>query len=190
VRRPQLKQGRAPFGVELRIVDLEGEELPRDGKTPGQLLVRGHWVASRYFGAEAESALDPQGWFDTGAIATIDPDAYPQITDRAKDVIKSGGEWISSIDLENAAMSHPGVAEAAAIGIPDPKWQERPLLVVVRKPAQELTRESLLAFLAGRVAKWWLPERVVFVSELPHTATGKLEKSVLRQMWRSGRLDA
>jgi acyl-CoA synthetase (AMP-forming)/AMP-acid ligase II len=186
----QLKQGRAPFGVELRLLDPEGRDLPRDGTSPGRLLVRGHWVASGYFGAGAGSALDADGWFDTGDIGTLDPDGYLQITDRAKDVIKSGGEWISSIDLENAAMSHPGVAEAAAIGIPDPKWQERPLLVVVRKPAQELTRESLLAFLAGRVAKWWLPERVVFVSELPHTATGKLEKSVLRQMWRSGRLDA
>ena len=184
----QLKQGRTPFGVELRIVDLEGRELPRDGTTPGRLLVRGHWVTSGYFGACAGSALDADGWFDTGDIATIDPEGYVQITDRAKDVIKSGGEWISSIDLENAAASHPAVAEAAAIGIPDPKWQERPLLVVVRKPEQELTRNALLAFLATRVAKWWLPERVVFVTELPHTATGKLQKNVLRQMWSSGEL--
>jgi fatty-acyl-CoA synthase len=185
-----LKQGRAPFGVELRIVDLEDRDLPRDGKTPGRLLIRGHWVASAYFGGDAGSALDPQGWFDTGDIATIDSDGYVQITDRAKDVIKSGGEWISSIDLENAAVCHPAVAEAAAIGIPDPKWQERPLLVVVRKPRQELTQASLREFLAARVAKWWLPERVVFVSELPHTATGKLQKSVLRQMYQSGELDA
>jgi fatty-acyl-CoA synthase len=186
----QLKQGRVPFGVELRIVDLDGRDLPRDGTTPGRLLIRGHWVASGYFGADDGSALDPEGWFDTGDIATIDPDGYMQITDRAKDVIKSGGEWISSIDLENAAVSHPAVAEAAAIGIPHPKWQERPLLVIVLKPGQALSQASLLDFLASRVAKWWLPEKVVFVSELPHTATGKLQKSALRQIFEGGTLNS
>jgi len=181
-----LKQGRAPYGVELKIAGVDGETQPRDGRTPGRLFVRGHWVSSGYFGAGDGSALDGDGWFDTGDIATIDPDGYLQITDRAKDVIKSGGEWISSIDLENAAMSHPAVLEAAAIGVPHPKWQERPFLLVVRRPDRPLDREELLAFLAGKVAKWWLPDGVAFVSELPHTATGKLQKAMLRERYAQG----
>jgi len=181
-----LKQGRAPYGVELKVADDDGETQPRDGRTPGRLFVRGHWVASGYFGAEDGSALDGEGWFDTGDIGTIDPDGYLQITDRAKDVIKSGGEWISSIDLENAAMSHPAVLEAAAIGVPHAKWQERPFLLVVRRPDRPVAREELLAYLAGKVAKWWLPDGIAFISELPHTATGKLQKTVLRERYAQG----
>ncbi len=186
----QLKQGRVPYGVNLKIVDFDGRALPHDGTTPGRLLVRGHWVTCGYHGGEPGSALDADGWFDTGDIATIDPDGYLQITDRAKDVIKSGGEWISSIDLENAAVGHPAVAEAAAIGIPHPKWQERPLLIVVRRPGQPLSAEDLLTSLSGKVAKWWLPERIVFVAQLPHTATGKLQKTALREMFRNGEFDS
>lgn len=185
----QAKQGRVPFGVSLKIANQEGAELPHDGETPGRLLIRGHWVAAAYFRAEGGPILDADGWFDTGDIATIDPDGYIQITDRAKDVIKSGGEWISSIELENAAVGHPAVAEAAAIGIAHPKWQERPLLVVVRKPGQEVTREELIAFLRPKIAKWWLPNDVVFVSELPHTGTGKVQKKVLREMFKGYRFD-
>jgi acyl-CoA synthetase (AMP-forming)/AMP-acid ligase II len=185
----QLKQGRPPYGVNLRIVGVDGAPIPHDGRSSGRLLVQGHWIACGYYGAESGSALDADGWFDTGDIATIDPDGYVQITDRAKDVIKSGGEWISSIDLENAAVGHPCVAEAAAIGIPHPKWQERPLLFVVRKPGQPLTAEDLRSFLAREVAKWWLPDRIVFVEQLPHTGTGKLQKSVLREMFQRGELE-
>jgi len=181
-----LKQGRAPYGVELKLAGLDGQTQPRDGRTPGRLFVRGHWVASCYFGAEDSSALDGEGWFDTGDIATIDPDGYLQITDRAKDVIKSGGEWISSIALENAAMSHPAVLEAAAIGVPHAKWQERPFLLVVRRPDGSIAREELLAHLAGKVAKWWLPDGIAFVPELPHTATGKLQKTMLRERYAQG----
>lgn len=135
--------------------------------------MRGHWITSGYYRGEAGSILDEDGWFDTGDIATIDPDGYMHITDRAKDVIKSGGEWISSIDLENAAVGHPAVAEAAAIGLPHPKWQERPLLAVVKKAGQDVTQDELLAYLSGKIAKWWLPDEIVFVAELPHTATGQ-----------------
>jgi 3-(methylthio)propionyl---CoA ligase len=181
-----LKQGRAPYGVELKVAGVDGEMQPRDGRTAGRLFVRGHWVASGYFGAEDGSALDGEGWFDTGDIATIDPDGYLQITDRAKDVIKSGGEWISSLDLENAAMSHPAVLEAAAIGVPHAKWQERPFLLIVRRPDRPIAREELLEYLAGKVAKWWLPDGVAFVPELPHTATGKLQKTVLRERYARG----
>jgi acyl-CoA synthetase (AMP-forming)/AMP-acid ligase II len=184
----QLKQGRALFGVEMKVSGPEGEACPRDGKTPGRLLVRGPWVAGGYYGGEPGTALDCDGWFDTGDIATIDADGYMQITDRAKDVIKSGGEWISSIDLENAAMSHPAVAEAAAIGVPHPLWQERPLLLVVTRSGQRLTQQELLGFLADKLAKWWLPEKVAFVGELPHTATGKLHKKVLREQYSKGEL--
>ena len=172
----QAKQGRALFGVSMKIVDTQGAELPRDGKASGHLLVKGPWIASQYYRAEGGPMLDDAGWFDTGDIATIDPDNYLQITDRAKDVIKSGGEWISSIDLENAAIGHPAVAEAAVIGIPHSKWQERPLLVVVLKPGKTASKEELLGFLEAHVAKWWLPDDVVFVEALPHTATGKLQK--------------
>ncbi|MEP6938230.1 MAG: long-chain-fatty-acid--CoA ligase [Rudaea sp.] len=186
----QRKQGRVPYGVALRIADESGAVLAHDGVASGRLLVRGHWVASAYYGDEAGAILDADGWFDTGDIATIDPDGYMQITDRAKDVIKSGGEWISSIDLENAAVDHPAVAEAAAIGLPHPVWQERPLLVVVRKTGHDVTKDELLAHLSERVAKWWLPNEIVFVAELPHTATGKLQKMVLREMFKQHRFDA
>jgi acyl-CoA synthetase (AMP-forming)/AMP-acid ligase II len=185
----QAKQGRAPYGVSLKIADEDGIALPHDGKAAGRLLVRGHWVTAAYFQTQGGPTLDADGWFDTGDIATIDPDGYIQITDRAKDVIKSGGEWISSIELENAAMGHPAVAEAAAIGISHPKWQERPLLVVVKRPGQEVTREELLAYLTPKFAKWWLPNDVVFVAELPHTGTGKVQKKVLREMFGGYRFE-
>jgi fatty-acyl-CoA synthase len=184
----QAKQGRALFGVSMKIVDEEGTELPRDGKASGHLLVKGPWIACQYYGGEGGAILDPDGWFDTGDIATIDTDGYMQITDRAKDVIKSGGEWISSIDLENAAIGHPAVSEAAVIGIPHSKWQERPLLVVVLKAGRTVSKEELLAFLEVRVAKWWLPDDVAYVDELPHTATGKLQKMKLREQFRDFRL--
>ena len=177
----QLKQGRGVYGVELRIIDEDGEELPRDGQAFGELQVRGPWVAASYFKQEGGEILDDRGWFSTGDVATLDPDGYMQITDRSKDVIKSGGEWISSIDLENEVMSHPGVAEAAVIGIPHPKWDERPLVVVVPTTPGSLTREDVLAHLKDRVAKWWLPDDVAFVDELPHTATGKVSKLTLRE---------
>lgn len=183
----QAKQGRALFGVSMKIVDEEGAELPRDGKASGLLLVKGPWIASQYYGGEGGQILDGDGWLDTGDIATIDADGYMQITDRAKDVIKSGGEWISSIDLENAAVSHPAVAEAAVIGIPHPKWQERPLLVVVLKPGKTASKDDLLKVLQSRVAKWWLPDDVAFVEALPHTATGKLQKMKLREQFRDYR---
>lgn len=184
----QSKQGRAPYGVAMKIIDGEGRSLPRDGKAFGHLLVKGPWIASSYFGGEGGPILDSDGWFDTGDIATLDPDGYMQITDRAKDVIKSGGEWISSIDLENAVIGHPAVAEAAVIGIAHPKWQERPLLVVVLKAGRSASREALLDFLTEKVARWWLPDDVVFVDELPHTATGKVQKLKLREMFRDYRL--
>jgi fatty-acyl-CoA synthase len=186
----QSKQGRVPYGVRLKITDELGADLPHDGMTAGRLLVRGHWVAAAYFGVEGESILDADGWFDTGDIATIDPDGYMKITDRAKDVIKSGGEWISSIDLENAAVGHACVAEAAAIGLPHPKWQERPLLLVVRKAGHELTKDDLMAYLSGKVAKWWLPNGIEFVTQLPRTATGKLQKMMLRETFKEYRFDA
>jgi len=179
----QLKQGRGIYGVDLRIVGDDGAELPRDGKAFGELQVRGPWVASAYFKHEGGDILD-DGWFATGDVATLDGDGFMQITDRSKDVIKSGGEWISSIDLENEVMSHPGVAEAAVIGLPHPKWDERPLAVVVPAAGAELTRDDVLAHLASRVAKWWLPDDVVFVDELPHTATGKISKLTLRERFR------
>ena len=184
--RIRIKQGRTIFGVELKIVDGEGRDLPRDGQAFGDLLVRGPWVTSGYFKGEGDDAVH-DGWFRTGDVATIDPDGYMQITDRSKDVIKSGGEWISSIDLENIAVAHPAVAEAAVIGAPHPKWDERPLLVVVRKTGQDVGREQLLAFYQGKVAKWWIPDDVIFVDELPHTATGKLSKLQLREHLRDYR---
>jgi acyl-CoA synthetase (AMP-forming)/AMP-acid ligase II len=184
----QAKQGRALFGVSMKIVDEEGVELSRDGKASGHLLVKGPWIANQYFRGEGGSILDEAGWFDTGDIATIDCDGYMQITDRAKDVIKSGGEWISSIDLENAAVGHPAVAEAAVIGIPHAKWQERPLLIVVIKPGKNASKEELLEYLETRVAKWWLPDDVAYVEALPHTATGKLQKMKLREQFRDYRL--
>lgn len=181
------RQGAVPFGIELRIVDDEGVELPRDGSVSGRLQVRGPWIVKRYFGAESD-AVDADGWFDTGDVALLHGDGTMQITDRSKDVIKSGGEWISSVDLENAAVGCPGVAEAAAIGIAHPKWDERPLLVVVRKAGSDVTPEAIQAHLAGHVAKWWLPDEIVFVEELPHTATGKLLKTALRERFKDYRL--
>ncbi len=180
----QRNQGRPVDGVELEIADDEGRRLPHDGVAYGHLLVRGPWVTSGYFREEGTSVLDDQGFFDTGDIATIDADCYMHITDRSKDVIKSGGEWISSIELENVAMGHPAVAEAAVIGVAHPKWQERPLLVVVPRQGHEVTREEMLKFLEGKVARWWLPDDVAFVAELPHTATGKLQKVKLREQFR------
>jgi fatty-acyl-CoA synthase len=152
------------------------------------LLVRGPWVTKGYFRGEGGSVLDADGFFDTGDVATIDPDGYMQITDRSKDVIKSGGEWISSIEIENAAIAHPAVAEAAVIGVAHPKWQERPLLIVVRKQGKDVSRNEMLGFLEGKIAKWWMPDDAVFVDELPHTATGKLQKMKLREQFRNYRL--
>ena len=183
----KLKQGRPPFMVDMKITDDAGNALPHDGSTFGRLKVRGPAVAKSYFKGEGAAAFDAEGWFDTGDVATIDEFGYMHITDRAKDVIKSGGEWISSIELENIAMGCAGVHEAAAIGLPHPKWDERPLLVVVRKPGAALTREDVLGHLAGRVAKWWLPDDVAFVDEIPHTATGKISKLELRQRFQSYR---
>ena len=183
------KQGRIPFGVELRIVDDAGIEQPRDGTSSGRLHVRGPWVIKRYFKAEAD-AIDADGWFDTGDVAVLHPDGTMQITDRAKDVIKSGGEWISSVDLENAAVGCPGVAEAAAIGIAHPRWDERPLLIVVRKPGSTVSPAEIAKHLSGHVAKWWLPDEIVFVDELPHTATGKLLKTALRERFKDHVLSA
>jgi len=179
--RAQAKQGRAIYGVEMKIVDDAGRALPRDGRTFGLLEVRGPWVCRQYYGEEGPGEAHDGGWFATGDVATIDADGYMQITDRAKDVIKSGGEWISSIDLENVAVAHPGVAEAAVVARPHPKWQERPLLVVVPRAGVELGRDELLDWFQGRVAKWWIPDDVVFVDALPHTATGKISKLELRR---------
>lgn len=184
----QSKQGRTVYGVEIKITDDDGNELPRDGKAFGNVKVRGPWITAGYFKGEGGNVLDKDGWFTTGDVATLDPDGYMQITDRAKDVIKSGGEWISSIDLENAAVGHPAVQEAAVIGVAHAKWQERPLLLVIKKPGQETTREELMTFLEGKVAKWWLPDDIVFVSELPHTATGKLLKTKLREQFKDHKL--
>ncbi len=186
--RLKLKQGRVPFGVEMRITDDAGKELPRDGVAFGHLEVRGPAVAASYFRGEGGRILDADGWFDTGDVATIDPHGYMQITDRAKDVIKSGGEWISSIDLENTAVGHPDVAEAAVIGIAHPKWDERPLLIVVCKPGRSISREEMLVYLTDKVAKWWLPDDVVVVDEIPHTATGKIQKTTLRERFKDYRL--
>jgi fatty-acyl-CoA synthase len=180
------RQGRVPFGVELRIVDDDGKVLPRDGQASGRLQARGPWVLQRYFKAE-EDAADADGWFDTGDVAALHPDGTMQITDRAKDVIKSGGEWISSIELENAAVGCPGVAEAAAIAIPHPKWDERPLLVVVRAAGAEVSESEIRAHMEQHVARWWLPDGIEFVDALPHTATGKLSKRTLREQFKGYR---
>ncbi len=173
------KQGHVVFGVDWKIVDGDGRDLPWDGKAFGDLMVRGPWVVNGYYKGTQSPLVD--GWFPTGDVATLDADGYLRITDRSKDVVKSGGEWISSIALENLAMSHPAVQEAAVIACKHPKWDERPLLIVVRKPKAELSREELLAFYEGKVAKWWIPDDVAFVDELPHTATGKLMKTALRE---------
>ena len=181
------KQGRAVAGLDMKIVDDDGTELPWDGVAFGNLLVRGHWVNRRYFNA-AEEAGDAEGWFATGDVATIDPHGAMHITDRTKDVVKSGGEWISSIALENIAVEHPAVAEAAVIAARHPKWDERPLLVVVPRDGHSVTREELLALYPGRVAKWWVPDDVVLVESLPHTATGKINKLALRKVFSEYRL--
>jgi fatty-acyl-CoA synthase len=180
----QQKQGHAPFCVEMKITDDSGRPLPWDGKTFGRLKVRGPSVARTYFKAEQEEILDAEGFFDTGDVSTIDRHGYMQITDRAKDVIKSGGEWISSIDLENLAIGHVKVAEAAVIGIKHPKWDERPLLVIVLKKGESTTRDEILRFMEGKIAKWWMPDDVVFVDEIPHTATGKIQKNALRERFK------
>ncbi len=182
--RGREKQGQAVFGVEMKIVGDGGVELPWDGKAQGDLMVRGPWVASAYWGQEPGAACDAQGWFATGDVATIDEHARMEVTDRSKDVIKSGGEWISSITLENIAVSHPDVAEAAIIAATHPKWDERPLLLVVPRAGATITPEAVLAIYDGKIAKWWLPDAVVVVDELPHTATGKLHKLTLRQKYR------
>jgi len=179
----QVKQGHAPFGVEMKITDDAGRELPRDGKTFGRLKVRGPAVARAYYKDDSR-ILDEEGFFDTGDVSTIDRFGYMQITDRAKDVIKSGGEWISSIDLENLAVGHPKVAEAAVIGVRHPKWDERPLLVVVLKKDQAATGGEILDFMRGKTANWWIPDEVVFVDEIPHTATGKIQKTALRERFK------
>ena len=184
IRKLKEKQGRVLYGVEMKIVDDNGNELAHDGVAFGNLKVRGPWVASGYFKGEGDEAFDDDGWFSTGDVVTLDADGYMQITDRSKDVIKSGGEWISSIDLENSAVGHPDVKEACVIGVTHPKWQERPLLIVVRSEGAALTREAMLDYLNDKVAKWWLPDDVVFVDELPHTATGKLLKSKLREEFK------
>ncbi|MFI4995553.1 MAG: long-chain-fatty-acid--CoA ligase [Hyphomicrobiales bacterium] len=181
----KMKQGHPPFGVELKITDDDNKELPWDGKAFGRLKVKGPAVAASYFKGEGGKILDEQGFFDTGDVATVDPLGYMQIVDRSKDVIKSGGEWISSIDIENIAIGHPDVAEAAVIGVRHPKWDERPLLVIVPKKDRTPTKESVLAFMQGKIAKWWMPDDMVIVAEIPHTATGKILKTALRDRFQN-----
>ena len=183
----KMKQGFPAFTVEMKITDDQDHPLPHDGKTFGRLKVRGPAVAKQYFGYD-EPILDAEGFFDTGDVATIDPHGYMHITDRSKDVIKSGGEWISSIELENLAIGHPAVAEAAVIGVAHPKWDERPLLIIVRKKDMTLEREEILRFFEGKIAKWWMPDDVVFVEEIPHTATGKIQKTTLRDQFAQYKL--
>jgi acyl-CoA synthetase (AMP-forming)/AMP-acid ligase II len=183
----RLKQGRGIFGVDMKIVDPDGNEQPWDGNAYGDLLVKGPWIISDYFKSEEGSPL-VDGWFPTGDVATIDPDGYMQITDRSKDVIKSGGEWISSIDVENIAVAHPSVAMAACIGIKHPKWDERPIIAVVKKPGQDVSREALLAFYEGKIAKWQVPDDVVFVDAIPLGGTGKMQKTKLREMLKDYQL--
>ena len=183
----RLKQGRSIFGVDMKIVDAEGQEVVHDGKAYGDLMVKGPWVIRDYFKAEGPSPL-VDGWFPTGDVATIDADGFMQITDRSKDVIKSGGEWISSIDVENIAVAHPAIAMAACIGMKHPKWDERPIVVVVKKPGAEVSREELLQFYEGRIAKWQVPDDVVFMDAIPLGGTGKIQKVRLREMLKDYRL--
>jgi len=178
----QSTQGRAVFGVEMKIVGAQGERLPHDGRAAGELMVRGPWIAAGYFRGEGTGPL-VDGWFPTGDVSTIDADGFMQITDRSKDVIKSGGEWIGSIDLENIAMAHPAVAMAACIAARHAKWDERPLLVVAKKSGHAVTRDELLGFYEGKIAKWWTPDDVVFVDSIPLGATGKVQKNLLRDAW-------
>jgi acyl-CoA synthetase (AMP-forming)/AMP-acid ligase II len=185
-----VKQGRVPFGVELRVIDKDGNIAPRDGKTDGALQIRGPWVIKRYFKANEDATVDGQ-WFDTGDVALIHPDGTMQITDRVKDVIKSGGEWISSVELENAAMGCPGIAQCAAIGVYHPKWDERPILLAVKKPdAADLSEEAVQAYLKQHIAKWWLPDEVHFVESMPITGTGKIQKAELRKAYKEYKLRA
>jgi fatty-acyl-CoA synthase len=184
----QMKQGHPPFGVEMKITDDHGRDVPWDGKSFGRLKVRGPAVAKSYYKEEGSEAFGEDGWFDTGDVATMDQYGYIQITDRSKDVIKSGGEWISSIDLENLAVGHPKVAEAAVIGVAHPKWDERPLLVIVLKKGETATKEDILGFMQGKIAKWWMPDDVAFVDDIPHTATGKIQKMTLRDRFKEYRL--
>ena len=184
----QLKAGRGVYGVEMKITDDDNNELPWDGVAFGSLKVRGPWVLSDYFKAEPGTTLEEDGWFETGDVATIDEKGFMAITDRTKDVIKSGGEWISSIDLENTATNHPKVAEAAVIGVDHPKWTERPLLLVQVKEGEDLGKDEILQWYDGKVAKWWIPDDVVFVDSLPHTATGKIQKFELRQTYKDHQL--
>jgi acyl-CoA synthetase (AMP-forming)/AMP-acid ligase II len=181
----KLRQGRPVFGVDVRIVDEQGIVLPWDGKAAGEVRVRGNWVCSGYYGIDAPDSHDENGFFSTGDVASMDANGYMKITDRTKDVIKSGGEWISSIDLENAAVGHPGVAEAAVIGVPHPKWTERPLLIIVKEAGVDVDKQDVLGFLEGKVAKWWIPEDAVFVEDIPHTATGKISKKDLRLRFKN-----
>jgi fatty-acyl-CoA synthase len=183
----QCKQGRAIFGVDLKIIGDDGAEVAHDGKASGELLVRGPWIISSYFKGEGGNPLK-DGWFPTGDVSTIDADGYMQITDRSKDVIKSGGEWIGSIDLENIAMAHPAVAMAACIAARHPKWDERPLLVVMKKPQAQVSRDELLHFYDGKIARWWTPDDVVFVDSIPLGATGKMQKNRLREMFKDHKL--
>jgi fatty-acyl-CoA synthase len=183
----QNKQGLSPFTVEMKIVDDDDQEMDWDGKSFGRLMVRGPSISSKYYRSD-EKILDSDGYFDTGDVAHIDPVGYMQITDRSKDVIKSGGEWISSVELENLAFSHADVAEAAVIGVPHPKWDERPLLIVVCKPGAQPTKEDILSHMAGKIASWWMPDDVAFVDEIPHTATGKILKMALREQYASYQL--
>jgi 3-(methylthio)propionyl---CoA ligase len=183
----RLKQGRAIYGVDMKIVDAQGAELPWDGKTYGDLLVKGPWIVKEYFKGEGGDPL-VEGWFPTGDVATIDQDGFMQITDRSKDVIKSGGEWISSIDVENIAMSHPAIAMAACVGMPHPKWDERPIIAVVKKPGMEVSRDELIKFYDGKTAKWQIPDDVVFVDAIPLGATGKMQKMKLREQLKDYKL--
>ncbi|WP_419906307.1 long-chain-fatty-acid--CoA ligase [Hoeflea sp.] len=180
----QAKQGHPPFTVEMKVTDDDNNDLPWDGETFGRLKVRGPAISSSYYKGRGAEQFDKENWFDTGDVAHIDPNGYMEITDRAKDVIKSGGEWISSIELENLAVGHKDVAEAAVIGITHPKWDERPLLVIVRKDGCDPSKQEILDFMQGKVAKWWMPDDVAFVDEIPHTATGKIQKTVLRDQFK------
>jgi fatty-acyl-CoA synthase len=181
------KQGHVIYGIDMKIVGDDDRELPWDGKTYGNLLVKGPWVISSYFKGEGGDVLE-DGWFPTGDVATIDADGYMQITDRSKDVIKSGGEWISTIELENIAMAHPAVQQAACIGVAHPKWDERPLLVVVRKPGAQVSKEELIRFYDGKIAKWWTPDDIAFVDALPTGATGKILKNKMREQFKEHQL--
>jgi fatty-acyl-CoA synthase len=180
------KQGMLVPGLEQRVVDADGAEVPADGKSMGELLLRGPWIAGEYLDDERSASTFVDGWYHTGDVATLDGEGYLHLVDRTKDLVKSGGEWISSVELENALMGHPEVAEAAVIAVPDPKWAERPLAVVVRKPGSEVGEAELVASIAGRFPKWWLPDRVEFVDELPKTATGKFSKRTLRERFVGG----